>query len=341
MSSPKIFCIGNPLLDISAHVSTEFLNKYDLKLGNAILAEEKHMPIYKDIVESFKVEYIPGGAAQNTARVTQWMLKDKQTVVYSGCVGKDENGTILRNATESNGVLVKYLENAEVPTGACAVLINDKERSMCTNLGAANKFHISHLETEEMKAIINSVENFYMAGYFLTVSTESALLLAKHAAEHNKPFLFGLAAPFIIDFFFNQVEQLLPYVDVVFANESEAATFGRKMNWGEDLAVIAEKLSVWNKVNTKRSRAVVFTQGPNATLVYQDGKLSQYTPVAVPSEEIVDLNAAGDSFCGGFLAAFSLGKDMAKCCEAGHYGAWEIIRQNGATLPSHESKFEL
>jgi adenosine kinase len=39
-----------------------------LKANDAILAEEKHMPIYDDIVANAKVDYVAGGAAQNAAR---------------------------------------------------------------------------------------------------------------------------------------------------------------------------------------------------------------------------------------------------------------------------------
>lgn len=36
---------GNPLLDISATVDEQFLAKYEMLPNNAILAEEKHMPM--------------------------------------------------------------------------------------------------------------------------------------------------------------------------------------------------------------------------------------------------------------------------------------------------------
>lgn len=36
---------GNPLLDISSVVDDEFLKRYDMKADNAILAEEKHLPM--------------------------------------------------------------------------------------------------------------------------------------------------------------------------------------------------------------------------------------------------------------------------------------------------------
>jgi hypothetical protein len=67
--------MGNPLLDISAVVNQEFLDKWDLKMNNAILAEEKHVPMYEELVEKFDVEYVAGGATQNSIRVAQWMLQ--------------------------------------------------------------------------------------------------------------------------------------------------------------------------------------------------------------------------------------------------------------------------
>ena len=75
VSAGVIFGFGNPLLDISAHVEEGILKKYDLKGGNAILAEPKHLPLYDELVKHYKVEYIAGGATQNTIRVAQWMVQ--------------------------------------------------------------------------------------------------------------------------------------------------------------------------------------------------------------------------------------------------------------------------
>lgn len=38
--------MGNPLLDIQVYNGEELLKKYDLKANDAILAEEKHAPLY-------------------------------------------------------------------------------------------------------------------------------------------------------------------------------------------------------------------------------------------------------------------------------------------------------
>lgn len=47
--------MGNPLLDISAEVLDSVLAKYGLEPNNAVLAEEKHMPLYKELVDSYEV----------------------------------------------------------------------------------------------------------------------------------------------------------------------------------------------------------------------------------------------------------------------------------------------
>lgn len=47
------------------------LEKYGLKPNDAILAEEKHMGLYEDLLQNHNAKLIAGGAAQNTARGAQ------------------------------------------------------------------------------------------------------------------------------------------------------------------------------------------------------------------------------------------------------------------------------
>lgn len=66
-----LFGMGNPLLDICITTGPEYLAKYDLEPNNAILAEDKHQPMYKEMASMDGVEYIAGGATQNSMRVAQ------------------------------------------------------------------------------------------------------------------------------------------------------------------------------------------------------------------------------------------------------------------------------
>lgn len=47
------------------------MKKYDLIPNNAILADKKHEPLYDELIEQYKAEFIAGGSVQNTLRVAQ------------------------------------------------------------------------------------------------------------------------------------------------------------------------------------------------------------------------------------------------------------------------------
>lgn len=79
-----------------------------------------------------------------------------------------------------------YHIDDKTPTGTCAVLVNSGDRSLVANLAAANNFVPAHLETERAKAMVNSTRFYYIASFFLTVSVDSILQIAKPAAESGK-----------------------------------------------------------------------------------------------------------------------------------------------------------
>ncbi|KAI3987284.1 hypothetical protein MKX01_003034 [Papaver californicum] len=120
--------MGNPLLDISSVVDQEFLEKYDVKLANAILAEDKHLPMYDELASKYSVEYIAGGATQNSIRVVQWMLQIPGATSYIGCIGKDKFGEEMKKNSKLAGVNVHYYEDETAPTGTCAVCVVGGER---------------------------------------------------------------------------------------------------------------------------------------------------------------------------------------------------------------------
>ena len=329
-----LFGIGNPLLDISSDVSPEYIAKYDLKPNDAILAESKHMPIYQDLVDNYPVEYIAGGATQNSIRVAQWMLERKFATSYIGCVGKDKFGTQLAEKAEKDGVKVQYMIHDAEPTGTCACLITEKVRSLVANLGAANCYDISHLLLEENWALVERARFAYIAGFFLTVSTESILKVAKHCAAENKHFMMNLSAPFISVAFKDQLMSVMPYIDILFGNENESEALSQVLEFGtKDLKEVAKKLQALPKENKKRERLVIITQGPDPVLVCEKGTVTESSIIHILPEEILDTNGAGDAWVGGFLSQLVKGKSVQECLLGGNYAANVIIKRSGCTFP--------
>lgn len=338
----SVFGMGNPLLDVSAVVGDDFLKKYGVELNNAILAEEKHLPIYEDLKNNFEVEYIAGGACQNSMRVCQWMMQTPGTVSYVGCVGKDNTGAILEKVATEDGVKVHYMKTDEEGTGMCAVLVKDSERSLVTNLCAANKYSVDHVKSDETQALLKNASICYVSGFFLTVSPESATEVANLAEREKKTFAMNVSAPFICQVppFFEALKALISKTDILFGNESEAVALAEAMTWEtKDVGEIAVKAAQLPYDGSQTGgRRVVFTQGSESTLVATQAGIESFPVPKVDKAEIVDVNGAGDSFVGGYLAFLAKGRSLQECVDAGHYAAGQIIRVSGCRLPSTPPK---
>ncbi|KAK9386798.1 Ribokinase-like protein [Lipomyces mesembrius] len=332
-----LLCLGNPLLDIQAVCPTEFLEKYDLKANDAILADEKHMPIYEEILK-YDAKFLAGGAAQNTARGAQYVLP-ADSVVYCGCVGEDKFSDFLREANKKEGLYSAYLVEKDQPTGKCAVIVTGTDRSLVTDLSAANHYKIDHLKSPEIWKFVEDAQYYYVGGFHLTVCVPAILALGQHAAETNKVFSMNLSAPFLAQFFKDQMDSVAPYWDILIGNESEAAAYAESHNLGiTDVTEIAKAIATLPKANTKRPRHVVITQGADSTIIVTadatgvtGAKVYPIRPIA--ASEIVDTNGAGDSFAGGFIGSIVSGKSIDEAVEVGHWLASWTVRLNGPAFP--------
>ncbi|ODV59112.1 adenosine kinase [Ascoidea rubescens DSM 1968] len=339
MSFPLV-CLGNPLLDLQCNVDASILKKYDLNANDAILADQKHIPLFSEVLGFPDIKFIAGGAAQNTARAAQYILPSK-SVVYFGSVGKDKYSELLLTANEKAGLISNYMFQDDFETGKCVALISNFDRSLVTDLAAANHFEPSHLLKPENWKLVENAKIFYIGGFHLTVSPAAIKLLGKHAAETNKPLVLNLSAAFIPQFFKNPLDEVLPYCDFVICNETEAESYAASHNLTSttDLIEIAKSIAKSPKENLKYPRTVIFTHGlePTITVTYKidtdDFIINEYSVHALEVEKIVDTNGAGDAFAGGFVAGLVLGKPLKESIDIGHWAAKVSIQQVGPSFP--------
>jgi len=334
--------LGNPLLDISVVTDEKFLSKYDLKANDAILAEDKHMPMYPEMSEMPGVDYIAGGATQNSMRVAQWVLSGTSTegansTRFFGSVGDDTYGRTLQSKALEAGLQAKYQVNKDHPTGTCAVVVTEggKCRSLVANLAAANHFTKSHIEVPENKEIIANAKTIYISGFFLTVSPETIQAVGELACKDKKTFCMNLSAPFLCEFFSGPMMAAFPFVDILFGNETEAATFATVQKLGvSSIPEIALAMAALPKHNPERKRVVVITQGAGPVVAVVDGKVLEFPVIAMSDAQIVDTNGAGDAFVGGFLAGLVSEWQFAESVKCGIWAATQVIKLPGCTFPS-------
>jgi len=282
------------------------------------------------------VQYIAGGATQNSIRVAQWMLQGAVgATAYMGCIGADAEGEKLKQACTKDGVRALYMVDKSTPTGACATLIRGIERSLCTNLNAANNYKVEHCKEPSNWKVVQDAKIIYSAGFFATVSPDAIKAASREKAKDGI-YCMNLSAPFLMQVppFKACFVDTMPYVDYLFGNETEARTWAETEGWDTtDVEFIATRLSLIPSA-TGRKRTVVITQGSEPTVVCVNGLCTKYSIIVLPKEKLVDTNGAGDSYVGGFLAGLVKGLSMEQCCKAGAYAASIIVQQSGCTFPA-------
>jgi adenosine kinase len=223
--------------------------------------------------------------------------------------------------------------------------------SLVTTLRSAEKFEESHLSSPEVALLVENAKFYYVEGYFLSHGVDAALYLGSVSAaagkvdfifhqyqsatnlqNHPQTFVLNLSAPFIPQFFTTQLQNIIPYTDVIIGNESEAAAWASATGSPDvkDLALIARSIALLPKSNPSRPRIVIFTQGAHQTVMVTSDKPDN--PKTFPVDpladaQIVDTNGAGDAFAGGFLGARVAGETLNDSVLAGHALACACIQQ--------------
>ncbi|KAL3093347.1 hypothetical protein niasHS_005861 [Heterodera schachtii] len=306
---PILIGLGSPLLDISANVGSELLDKYGLKENGAVLIDQqnmdKFMPLEDEILNLDSVLFLPGGSALNTIRVFQWVsngingqkFHKADRAIFFGSVGNDSEAEMLIEKTLETGVEAKFQRIERVRTGKCFSLINATNRSLCACLGAASLFSLDFLHLPENAKLIDTAKFFYSSAHFFTVCPEAIKHLATKANELERPFLFNLSADYIPGKFKKELNEIMP-----FANGGKTG-----------------------------GRIVLITRGEKALIVAQNGTIKEFPVLFV--DKIVDTNGAGDAFCGGFLAAFACDFSLEKCVKFALSAAATIVQNCGCTFP--------
>ena len=338
-----IIAIENPLLDISIDLENEdLLKKYELTHGLASLASEKQLPLYDEVWAVPKKMTTPGGSSLNSVRAANYMLTaagHTRRTAFIGSIGNDEFGRTLETELSETGVSALFHKDEATPTGTCAVLVLDNERTLVANLAACLKYPTTHLEAHA--AALEKTQFFYTSAFFITSNYEAMVKYAEYALAQNKPLGYNLSAPFLIQFNTEQVNNVLQYADFVFCNESEAQTFADVNKVAHsNLKDVTQAIANWPKKNSNRNRVAVVTQGKEPILFAVQQKDGEPTvevkeiPVTVLSkEQLVDTNGAGDSFVGGFLSQIVQGKSVEQAIQAGIWLSTQVIQRSGCTFP--------
>lgn len=308
----SILGIGNALTDILAILPDDTLlqelalpkgsmQHVDRETGNRIW--EKLKPLGADLVA--------GGSAANTINgAATFGMKSG----FIGKVGDDDLGSLFKSNQEKDGIR-SILLKGDNPTGRAMVLITppNAERTFAVYLGAALELVPDDLHPEWFEGW----DYFHIEGYLVQnqATVRRAIELAKAAGCRIS---IDLASYNVVEANLEFLHEIVEeYVDIVFANETEAEAF-TGLPPREALDSIARICDI-----------AVVKIGKDGSMVRRGEELHfiKARPAAA-----IDATGAGDLYAAGFLYAHSIGMPLKTCGDIGSAIAAKVVEVVGTKI---------
>ena len=310
----KIIGMGNALVDVLVRIDDDsLLEKLHLPKGSMQLIQEDTLAEIRKYTSGMKIHRSTGGSAGNTVCALAALGANPG---FIGKVGQDETGTFFGDTLSQRGVNA-LLATCDLPSGIASTFIStDGERTFGTYLGAA-----ATLKAEDLSRKMFAGYNYlYIEGYLLQ-DHDLMLRAVQLAKEEGLQVCLDMASYNVVEAerdFFDQL--IVKYVDIVFANESEALAYTGKAPH-EALEEIASKCSI----------AVVKT-GKEGSLVKKGTEVIQL--LSCPIDNVLDTTGAGDFYAAGFMYGLTCGYSLEKCVQISTILATAVIQEVGTTLPA-------
>ncbi len=312
-----VFCIGNALMDILLHVDNAFVKQLGIPKGSFKLVDEQELTKLESAIENKAAIserfMMPGGSASNVAA---GVVTLGGTAMFCGKIGNDPYGRIYRDRTLQHGV-----QDALVPaagrTGIALTFITpDAQRTFAVYLGVSTG--LAHHELAE--DAISKSSYFHLESFLLDepCTREMMLQAMEYAKKHKVPISLDLGDYRLVRRHRDVLDSVMRhYIDIVFANEEEAAAFTGK----------EPKNAVRDFV--RLCPTVVVKIGAAGSHVYHNGKLVDVEGVKAKA---IDTTGAGDMYAAGFLYGLAREYDFHHSAKIGSYAAARIVEVVGARM---------
>ena len=308
----SILGIGNALTDILAVLPDDSLLKnYHLPLGSMQHVDMETGDRIWEALKEYGVKYVPGGSAANTITCTAIFGMPSG---FIGKIGNDDLGNLFKSTMEQFGVKAQMLYSPK-SSGRCMVFITgaNAERTFASYMGSAlemgpedlkpeyfqgwDYFHIEGYLVQNQDLILKAVQMAREAGCIISIDMASY-----NVVESNEAFLHNLVDD---------------YVDIVFANETEARSFTKL----EPKEAVTEL--------SRHCRIAVVKVGKDGSMVQQG---DEYHYIEAWPAATIDATGAGDTYAAGFLYAHSLGMPLRVCGEIGSIIAAKVVEVIGTKI---------
>lgn len=309
-----IIGLGNALTDILVQLPDEsILQELGVERGGMYLIDGKQHRRMMDRIGHLPQSMAAGGSAAN---MVSGVATLGTAAAYVGQIGADTTGDAFRRCQQRKRIEPLLGISEATPSGKCiSMVLPDGERTMLTYLGAALEIGMQQLTPDNLRGH----KVLFVEGYLLNCPDviEPAM---RTAQEAGVAVALDAASFTVIREFKDYADRLIDrYVDILFANEDEAAALT-----GTDIPEQALEMLA------RRCGVVVVKVGPKGSLIAHGGERYR---IGTIDARPVDKTGAGDLYAAGFLHGYAKGLSLRQCGEMGAVVSSKSIEVIGAELP--------
>ncbi len=270
-----------------------------------------HAPEKGQTLMGASYKYVPGGKGANSATA---IAKLGGNSVFCTALGNDDNGKVLREIYEKEGINTDYILYCDsLPTGLATVTVEADGANRIVVFSGANGAICAEHAITAAKAVRPDAVFCHFEIPFDTVAQ-----LSHYCHENDIPmFVDAGPADKALD-----LTRLAPLC-VFSPNETETEIFtGISPKDDESCIAAAKKL-----MQSVKAKYYVLKLGSRGVGVYDGDKL---TVIPTYSVKVVDTTAAGDSFTAAMTYEYIRSGDIYRACRYGNAVASVTVSRMGA-----------
>lgn len=256
-----------------------------------------------ETISSLEFNLFPGGKGLNQSIAA---ARAGAQVYHAGAIGGD--GELLKATLTGAGVHTKHLKTCEAPSGHAIIQVNSKGQNCIIICAGAN----GQITNEDVDSSMADFER----GDILLLQNEI----------NNLPYIMKKGNELGLQIVFNPspitpelTSYPLEYVDIFIVNEIEGALLSGEKDNDKILEGLASRYP---------KARILLTLGSDGCM-YKDSE--QETGFGIFNTKVVDTTAAGDTFCGYFLACICEGKNAADAIRLATAASSIAVSRKGAS----------
>jgi len=310
-----VFGIGSPLIDIFIETDEHKLIELELKKGQMHLIDH---PKFESMKKKLTQKPVKTSVAGDVVNTIMGVAAMGGRAVFLGKVGKDEYAQMFEEVLISDKIKPILAKCDKYYTGqVISFVTKDAERTMTVHLGAAVGLKKEEAAFDDIK----KSKFLYTSAYTLDSQDlkETVMHAFEIAKKNNVKIAFDLADPGAIERHHDEIKAILSeYVDIVFANETEAEKFTNE----KDPKKALEKLNELCEIS-------IVKVGENGSLIKKGHQIIHHK---IKKETAIDTTGAGDLYAAGVLFGLSRTNDLEICAKIASLSSGKIVQQFGAKL---------